>query len=74
MTALLLIAGSALCALSVLLAIVSVARTEAPRAAAACLVLGILLMFLGAWLSPEAFRVQDIPAAWRGLAGGRLLN
>lgn len=72
MPQLLLLIGSALCVLSVILAIISVARTEAPRAAAACLLLGILLIFLGAWLSPDPFRVQDIPAAWRIVTMGRL--
>ncbi|AXC48557.1 hypothetical protein DRW48_01540 [Paracoccus suum] len=72
MTDLLLIAGTALCALSVLMAAVAVARTEAPRSAAAMLVLGILLIFLGAFLSPDPFVVQDIPAAWRHLMAGTL--
>ena len=64
--------GTALCALSVLLAAVAVARTEAPRSAAGLLVLGILLLFLGAYLSPRPFVVQDIPAAWRHLMTGSL--
>lgn len=69
---LLLLIGSALCVLSVLLAVVSVARTEAPRAAAASLLLGILLMFLGAWLSPDPFRVQDLGRVWGDLFAGRI--
>lgn len=72
MTDLLLIAGTALCALSVLMAAFAVARTEAPRTAAGMLVLGILLMFLGAFLSPTPFVVQDIPAAWQNLMAGRV--
>lgn len=72
MTDLLLLLGSALCVLSVILAVISVAQTRAPRSAAAALVLGILLMFLGAWLSPDPFRVHDLGAVWQGLAAGRL--
>ena len=51
MSDILLLLGAALCALSVLMAIVSLLRTQPPRGAAIALVLGIVLMFSGAQLS-----------------------
>ncbi|MRX49229.1 hypothetical protein GI374_01990 [Paracoccus sp. S-4012] len=72
MADLLLLAGVLLCLLSLPLALIAVARTEAPRSAAASLVLGIALMFLAAWLAPGAFHLQDIAAAWTRLATARI--
>lgn len=72
MTDLLLLVGIALCILSVLLAAISVARTEAPRTAAATFLLGLALIGAGAWMSADGFRVQDIPRAWGRLVEGRI--
>lgn len=60
----LLLAGIALCLLSVPLAIVAMLATRAPRGAAAAFVLGVMLIGFGAWASPDGFRVQDIGEAW----------
>jgi len=72
MTDLLLLAGIALCILSVPLAVIGLLRTEPPRAAAAVLLLGFILIGLGAWFSPDGFTVRDIGHAWQRLVEGRL--
>ena len=46
MSDILLLLGAALCALSVLMAIVSLLRTQPPRGAAIALVLGIVLLLV----------------------------
>ncbi|WP_026155189.1 hypothetical protein [Paracoccus sp. N5] len=68
----LLLAGVALCVLSVLLAIVSVARTRAPRGAAIALVLGLVLVFAGAWLDPRPFGVEALKESWQRLLDGQI--
>ncbi|SIQ34516.1 hypothetical protein SAMN05421641_106153 [Paracoccus thiocyanatus] len=68
----LLLAGVALCALSVLLAIVSVARTQAPRGAAILLVLGIVLMFAAAWLDQRPFGLHSVQESWQRLVNGQV--
>ena len=72
MTDILLLFGTALCVLSLLLAVISLARTEPPRSAAAAFVLGIAAIFLGAWLSPTPFVPTDIGLAWSRLLAGDL--
>lgn len=72
MTDILLLTGTSLCVLSLLLAVISLARTEPPRSAAAVFVLGIAAIFLAAWLSPAPFALQDIGAAWSRLLAGEL--
>lgn len=69
MTDLLLLAGVALCLLSLPLAVVQLARTEPPRGAAVAFVLGIILIFAAAFLNPDPFRVQDVPAAFGRVTG-----
>ncbi|TRW99532.1 hypothetical protein FNJ84_02335 [Paracoccus sp. M683] len=64
MTDLLLLGGAALCALSLVVAVVQLLRTEPPRAAAILLLLGIVAMFAGAYLKEGPFQAQDIPDAW----------
>lgn len=68
----LLLAGVALCVLSVLLAIVAVARTRAPRGAAIALVLGLVLVFAGAWLDPRPFGVAELKESWQRLLDGQV--
>lgn len=68
----LFLAGVALCVLSVLLAIVSVARTRAPRGAAIALVLGLVLVFAGAWLDPRPFGVAALKESWQRLLDGQI--
>ncbi len=70
MSDLLLLGGVALCALSVIYAVVQLIQMRPPRAAVITLILGIVMMFGGAYLSPDPFSPQDIPAAWARLAAG----
>lgn len=72
MSDILILAGTALMALSVILAIASLARTEPPRAAAIAFVFGMAAMFVGAWLEPTPFRVQDLGLAWQRLLAGEI--
>lgn len=65
----LLLGGIALCAFSVIFAVVQLLRVEPPRAAIIMLILGIVAMFAGASLSPQPFTLQDIPEAWARMAG-----
>ncbi|WJS83238.1 hypothetical protein [Paracoccus sp. TOH] len=68
----LLLAGVALCALSVLTAIVSVVRTRAPRGAAILLVLGLVLAFAGSWLDQRPFGVAALKESWQRLLRGEV--
>lgn len=60
----LLLGGIALCAFSVIYAVIQLLRVEPPRAAVIMLILGIAAMFAGAYLQPGPFNAQDVPAAW----------
>ena len=64
MTDLLLLGGVALCALSLVVAVIQLVRMEPPRGAAILLLLGIIVMFAGAHLKEGPFQAQDIPDAW----------
>lgn len=68
----LILAGTALMALSVILAIASLARTEPPRSAAITFVLGLAALIAGAYLDPTPFRVQDLGLAWQRLISGEI--
>lgn len=70
MSDLLLLAGIALCLLSVVLAVVQLLQTQPPRAAILALLGGIVLLFAGAWMDPEPFSPADIPAALGTVTGG----
>lgn len=70
MSDILLLAGVALCLLSVLAAIYSLARTEAPRGAAISLVLGIALLIGGAWLDDRPFGIEAIRESGQRLVDG----
>lgn len=72
MSDILILAGTALMALSVILAIAALARTEPPRAAAIAFVFGLAAMFAGSWMDPTPFQVQDLGLAWQRLLGGEI--
>jgi len=74
MTDILLLAGLALCVLSVLMAIVSVARIQAPRGAAILLVLGIALLLAGSWLDQRPFGIRAVQESWRRLVRGEVTD
>lgn len=69
MSDLLLLAGVALCVLSVILAVVQLLQTQPPRAAALALIAGIFLLFVGAWTNPQPFGPDTIPQAMRAVTG-----
>lgn len=75
MIELMLLAGTALCAISIVMAVVAVLQTRAPRGAAIALVLGLVLLFATAWMQPEAVTPQNILDVWqRLLSGANVLN
>lgn len=69
---LMLLAGSALCVISIVMAIISVAQTRAPRHAAIALILGLVLLFAAAWMQPAALGPQQVMAAWQRLFAGEI--
>jgi len=70
----LLLAGVALCAVSVVLAILAVIRTEPPRAAAIALVLGLVLMFGGTALDDRPLGLNTLAQSWSRLTSGESLG
>lgn len=68
---LLLLAGVALCALSVIMAVVSVARTQAPRGAAVVLVLGIVALFATVLLDTRPLGVGSLQESWQRVISGQ---
>lgn len=72
MSDILILLGTALMAVSVVLAIASLARTEPPRGAAIAFVFGLAALFAGAWINPTPFEVQDLGLAWQRLLGGQI--
>lgn len=70
----LLLAGIALCVISVIVAIVQLLQTEPPRGAVITLLLGIVLIFAGAYTAPKPFQPQDILSAWARVTGGEPVN
>lgn len=72
MSDILILLGTALMAVSVILAIASLARTEPPRGAAIAFVFGLAALFAGAWINPTPFHVQDLGLAWQRLLGGQI--
>lgn len=63
------IAGLALCAVSVIYAVIQLVQLQPPRAAAITLILGIVLLFLGALASPQSFTMAEIRGAWGRVTG-----
>ncbi|MDP5307160.1 hypothetical protein [Paracoccus spongiarum] len=68
MTDYLLLAGVALCLISVVAAIVQLIRLQPPRGAAIMLILGIAAIFASAYLDPDPFQPQDVLTAWDNLS------
>ncbi|MDS9466554.1 hypothetical protein RGQ15_03045 [Paracoccus sp. MBLB3053] len=66
----LLLGGVALCALSVLLAIIAVAQTRAPRGAAVALVLGLVALFAGSLLDSRPLGLDTLAQSWHRLQSG----
>ena len=64
MADILLLLGAALCALSLPAALISLLRTEAPRAAAILLVGGVLALALAAWIQPGSVGFAQLGGAW----------
>ncbi|MFV0385741.1 hypothetical protein [Paracoccus sp. (in: a-proteobacteria)] len=65
----LLLGGVALCLISVVAALLQLLQNQAPRGAVITLVVGIVLIFGGAYTAPDPFQPQDILAAWHRVAG-----
>ena len=65
----LLLGGIALCAFSVIYAVIQLLRVEPPRAAVITLILGIVAMFAGAYLQPGPFNMADVTDAWTRVSG-----
>lgn len=68
MTDYLLLAGVALCLISVVAAIVQLLQTQPPRGAVITLILGIVAIFTAAYLDPAPFQPQDVLSAWENLS------
>lgn len=66
---LLLLGGILLCLLSVVLAVVQLARTQAPRAAILTFMAGIVVLVLGASVDPDPFHPDDVVSAFRRVTG-----
>ncbi|WP_111557805.1 hypothetical protein [Paracoccus sediminilitoris] len=66
---LLLLAGIALCALSLVLAVVQLARTQAPRAAILTFMAGIVVLVSGASVDPDPFHPSDVASAFHRVTG-----
>lgn len=69
MTDYLLLAGVALCLISVVAAVVQLLQTQPPRAAVITLIIGIVAIFAAAYLDPEPFQPTDVLAAWDRVSG-----
>ncbi|SFA52197.1 hypothetical protein SAMN04487972_10970 [Paracoccus halophilus] len=72
MSDILLLAGVALGALSVIMAIFSVLRTEPPRGAALTLVLAIALLIVSAWTDSRPFGITAIRESGQRLIDGEI--
>lgn len=70
MADLLLLVGTALLAVSVIMAIIAVLQTQAPRGAAGIFVLGVLVLIVGAWIDPAAITPQNMLTVWREFFAG----
>ncbi|MDO5621155.1 MAG: hypothetical protein Q4G24_06770 [Paracoccus sp. (in: a-proteobacteria)] len=70
MSDLALILGTALCALSVPVAVISALLLRPPRAAAVMMILGLAGLGAGAWLAKTPTAALDLPAAWARLIAG----
>lgn len=64
MADLVLLAGISLCVLSLFVAVIELWRLLVPRGAAALFVLGIMIIGIAAWISPDGVSLRDIGSAW----------
>lgn len=69
---LMLLGGSALCAISVMMAVVSVLQARAPRGAAIVLMLGFIVLFVAARMDPAAINPQNMAQTWQRLLAGQI--
>ncbi|WP_134678514.1 hypothetical protein [Paracoccus ravus] len=65
----LLLVGVALCALSVLMAIIAVVQTRAPRGAAIALVLGLGALFAGSLIAERPLSLETLARYWARVTG-----
>lgn len=72
MIELLLLGGSALCVISVIMAVVAVAQTRAPRGAAIALMLGIIALAVAAKTDPAAVNPDNVLNTWQRMIRGEL--
>ncbi len=72
MIQLMLLAGTALCVISVVMAVIAVAQTRAPRAAAIALMLGFIVLFVAARMQPGAVTPENVVQVWQKLMRGEL--
>lgn len=72
MIELLLLGGSALCVISVVMAVVAVAQTRAPRGAAIALMLGIIALAVAAKTDPAAVTPENTLNTWQRLFRGEI--
>lgn len=66
---LLLLGGVALCVISIIAAIIQLLQTDPPRGAVITLILGIVLIFAGAYYAPQPLQPQSILSAWSRVIG-----
>lgn len=67
---LLVLLGVALCAISVVMAVVSVLRTQAPRAAALAFVLGLVVLFGVTTVAERSLSVASVTDSWNRVLNG----
>lgn len=66
----LLLGGVVLGAVSILAALVQLLQSQPPRGSVITLIFGAVLIFAGAYLSPEPFQPQNVVAAWERVSAG----
>lgn len=72
MIELLLLGGSALCVISIVMAVIAVVQTRAPRGAAIALMLGIIGLAVAAKNDPAAVTPDNVVATWQRMIRGEL--
>lgn len=72
MVDILLLAGVAFCALSLVMAVVAVTRTRAPRGAAIAFTVGIVLLMMNAWFGDRPFGVTAVKESGRRFVEGEI--
>ena len=65
----LLLAGVALCVISIIVVVVQLLQTQAPRAGAILLILGIVAIFSAAYTSDAALTPETVLGAWDRVTG-----